>query len=282
MSIGIQTERSGVLINDAAGGTPQRIAWASALDPEPPETPPAGVQPWRSPNPQELDLHAPIPFPPCTYDEIRAHRRRALMGDPTIDPLDGHAYLTRCKLAAALMLIDGRNTVTDDDWRVSGRLIEISNGTRTEIIRVTEQATRRANRARALATAERDEIISDRKLQRARATVLRKIDARGQLTKNQLRMAMKADIRDYLDAALSDLLDAREINISPGRSGTHKVHVYHRYMPQKTASASADGACTESTCVPTPLDLARDRHSRERRRTRGKYRVTQQTGENAS
>ena len=95
-------------------------------------------------------------------------------------------------------------------------------------------------------------------------------------------MAMKADIRDYLDTAISDLLDAREITVSPGTSGTRKVHMYHRYIDQKQASSSGDEVCTESTYVPTPLDIARNRLPRRRQRTRGAHRLTQRTDDEAS
>ena len=178
----------------------------------------------------------------------------------------------RCKLAAALALLHKRRVIRADDWHRAGVLMQVSDETRQMVLNQVADADRRKNTARAQAVADRDEIVSDRKAQRARETVLRKIDARGQLTKNQLRMAMKADIRDYLDAALSDLLDAREITVSPGRSGTRKVHVYHRYMPSKQASTSDDGACTKRTYVPSPLELARHRQPRERQRTRGRYR----------
>jgi hypothetical protein len=51
---------------------------------------------------------------------------------------------------------------------------------------------------------------------------------------------IKIDIRDYYDAALTELLDRGEIAVSPGTRGHKKVHVYHRYIPQKEASSSAD------------------------------------------
>jgi len=93
---------------------------------------------------------------------------------------------------------------------------------------------------------------------------------------------MKADIRDYLDTAISDLLDNHEITVSPGMSGTRKVHVYHRYTLQKSIPTSNDDSCTESTRVPSPREMA-DRHQpRQRTRTRGKFRATQQTTEHAS
>lgn len=93
---------------------------------------------------------------------------------------------------------------------------------------------------------------------------------------------MKADIRDYLDTAISDLLDAGEITVSPGVSGTRKVHMYHRYMDEKQPLSRPNGECTDSTYVPTPLELIRQRPDRQRHRTRGRNRIDQQTCEDVS
>lgn len=280
---GVQPSQAGPLLAASGGGTPQRIWWAPTGDPDAPEERPA--------TPDPILIHppvrpGPIEIPDRARDAILAHRRAVLLEEPGIDPLDGHRYLVWLKIAAALAIIDGNHrqelAVTEEDWLLAEHLMAVSDATRQRCQRAVAEQSRQVNRARALAVAERDEIVSDRKLQRARTTVLRKIDARGQLTKNQLRMAMKADIRDYLDTAISDLLDAQEITVSPGTSGTRKVHMYHRYMPEKPASTSGDETCTESTYVPTPLDIARNRLPRQRQRTRGAHRLAQQTDDEAS
>jgi hypothetical protein len=282
--VGVQPLRSHALLGNADGGLPQRFIWLPTSDPDAPDDPPddpgtakIGRPAWLRITGRQMDLRVPD----VAWNAIRTHRLAVLREDPSVDPLDGHALLTRLKVAAALMALEGRTIVDEDDWRLAGHVMAVSAATRERCQRALAEQSRIANTARALATAERDEIVSDRKSQRARATVLRKIDARGQLTKNQLRMAMKADIRDYLDTAISDLLDAREIDVSPGMLGNREVHVYHRYMRQKHATTSTDVECTESPYVPTPRDMAGGRKPRHRERTRGKFRAIQQTIETA-
>lgn len=285
LTVGVQPLRSKALLDAADGGLPQRFVWLPTSDPDAPDDPPAfpgrlNIKPphWLRPVGKVFDLHIPA----VAKDAIRGHRLAVLREDPEVNPLDGHALLTRLKMAVGLMALDGRSVVSDEDWTLAGYVMAVSDRTRERCQRVLAEQSQRTNTARALASAERDEIVADRKMQRARETILRKIDARGQLTKNQLRQAMKADIRDHLDPALCELLDAQEIAISPGRRGTNKVHVYHRYTSAKQRSNSDDGTCTKSTRVPGPSAMpTKGSHpalitSSRRRRTR------QQTSEGAS
>lgn len=243
LTVGVQPLRSHALLGAADGGLPQRFVWLPTSDPDAPDEPPddpgtakIGRPSWLRITGRQLDLRVPE----VAWNAIRAHRLAVLREDPTVNPLDGHSLLTRLKVAAALMALDGRTIINDEDWELAGHVMAVSAATRERCQRALADQNRTINTARALATAERDEIMSDRKLQRARTTVLRKIDARGRLTKNQLRMAMKADIRDYLDTAISDLLDSREIDVSPGTLGDRKVHMYHRYIRQKHGPTSHD------------------------------------------
>ena len=287
--VGVQPERSGPILDAADGGLTQRFFWVPASDPDAPEVPPEAPEPllvpsaeWHSEVSSGNMPDGVLPIPDVATEAIVRARRAVLREEPDADPLAAHALLTRLKVAAGLMALDGNCAISEDDWELAGHLMEISDQTRQRCQRALAETSRRANTARALATAEREEISSERKLQRARTTVLRKIDARGQLTKNQLRMAMKADIRDYLDTAISDLLDAGEITVSPGTRGTRKVHMYHRYIDHKWSATSVDDECTDSTYVPTPLELARSRQPRRRQRTRGQNRIAQQTDERVS
>lgn len=273
--VGVQPLRAHTLLSGADGGTPQRFLWMPVLDAQRPEDRPD------TPEPIKVTIPAFPPgelkVPDVAIQAIDDHQAAIHRQDADVDPLAGHALLCRLKVACALMALDERDNLNDGDWHLAGNVMAVSDHTRAGVQNATAESARRANRARALAGAERDEIASDRRLQRAKETVLRKIDARGQLTKNQLRMAMKADIRDYLDPAISELLDAKIIDVSPGQSGVHRVHMYHRYMDRKPSFTSDDEPCTESTHVPTPNDMAPHREHRHRERTFGKFRTAQQT-----
>lgn len=285
--VGVQPLRAQALLNGADGGTPQRFIWMPVLDPDRPEQRPD------TPDPIEIAVPDFMPgdltVPDIAVHAIDAAQAAIHRGDADADPLAAHGLLTRLKVAAALMLLDERleepGVITDDDWHLAGIVMAISDATRSGVQQAVAASARNANRARAHAAAEREEVLSERKAQRARDTILRKIDRSGQQTKNQLRMAMKGDIRDYLDAALSDLLDRGEIIVSPVRSGTRQVHMYHRSIDQKWGTNSEDGSWTESPYGPTPANMPRQRKARQRpnrERTRGKFRTAQQTTEHAS
>lgn len=274
--VGMQHLRSGPVLAAVDGGLPQRFSWAPTWD----RTAPIVAPDWPGnltvtmPNwgTSPVDLAVPI----TVAREIDERRLAALHGE-TVNPLDGHADLVRLKLAAALMALDGRHELTEEDWQLSGVLMSVSAMTRQECQEALADQARAINRSRANAVAEREEIIDDRKALRAREAILRKLDSQGQQTKNELRRAMKSTIRDYLDPAIDELVERGEIAISPGRRGTQHVHVYQRYTPSKHPLSSDDRACTESTRGPTPLDLARNREPRQRQRSRGKYRTAQLT-----
>jgi hypothetical protein len=128
--------------------------------------------------------------------------------------------------------------------------MEVSAVTRERCRRALTEHRRVENTARALAVVEREEIVADRKSQRAREAILRKLSRDQQLTTGELRRSLKVDIRDYYDAALTELLDNGEVVISPGTRGNRKVHVYHRYMPEEPPRTSGNVPCTSGTRVP--------------------------------
>lgn len=217
--LGVQPLRSQPLIGAADGGLPQRFIWMPTSDPDAPDEPPAdpGVHTVRTPawdRPVGGHLHvvggnADLSVPDVARKAIRAHRLAVLREDPNVDPLDGHALLTRLKVAAALMALDGRTVVDAADWSLAGFVMDVSTYTRERCRRALLEQSRSRNTARALATADRDEIISERKLQRCKEGIIRALGrlAEGQtIAHNQLRRSLKSDVRDYFDAAVADLI----------------------------------------------------------------------------
>lgn len=216
MSVGVQPENSAALLADTSGGTPQRFCWVPVIDPSMPREAPNPPDPLDTRLPAWNRDRADVVELVYAHDEIRdliIDTHIAKQRGELTDPLAGHSILTRCKLAAALALLHKRTVIDTEDWQRAGVLMELSDHTRQTVVETVAAADRRRNTARALAVADREQIISDRRAQRARETILRKIDSRGQQTKNQLRMAMKADIRDYLDSAISDLMETGEIAV---------------------------------------------------------------------
>lgn len=207
--VGVQPGRAGALLDGADGGTPQRMIWLPVLDADMPDERPEEPGPVIVKQPHfSGDLAVPV----VAREAIDAHQLAMHRG--TVDPLDGHRLLVRLKVAAALMVLDCRNEaprINDEDWQLAGLVMEISDQTRAWVQRERAEAARRINRGRALAAADRDEIISDSKLNRAKQAILRKLRRSVELPTRELRHALKADIRDNFTTALTELADEGHI-----------------------------------------------------------------------
>ncbi|OBC10356.1 hypothetical protein A5788_06570 [Gordonia sp. 852002-50816_SCH5313054-c] len=216
LSVGVQPERAAPLLSDLAG-TAQRFLWLPVADPDAPDTRPTEPERWTVPRTLvPADRQVRLALPDEAVRAMETHHLRKLRDDPDVNPLDGHALLTRAKVASALMVLDGRmHTVSLDDWELAGVLMRVSDRTRARIEREARAVARKVNEARAIAAAERDEVIADRKLQRARAAILRWLERDGELATRDLRMRARSDWRDALTPALADLIaDGSVIEIS--------------------------------------------------------------------
>src|SRR6476646_4144472 len=53
--------------------------------------------------------------------QVMDDRWRRSQPDVTVDPLDGHLFYIRAKLACALALLNGhRSSIRDEDWELAG------------------------------------------------------------------------------------------------------------------------------------------------------------------
>ncbi|QOF32623.1 Uncharacterised protein [Mycobacteroides abscessus subsp. abscessus] len=221
LSIGAQPGHTGVLFNDTTGGTPQRILWMPTTDPTMPAEAPAEPAPlntklpaWKADNGAVEITYGPAEI---SHTIISAHLARQ-RGEA--DALDGHAMLTRCKVAALLAILHQRSVVSEMDWQLSASVMAMSNTTREWMLNEAQKIGQAANRARAHATADREEIVSDRKLQRARDAVLRWLGKFDELSTRDLRPKLKAEIREYLDSALAELADEGRVEVIQVQLGT--------------------------------------------------------------
>lgn len=154
--VGVQPTRAGGILDDADGGTPQRFIWLPATDDSAPDRAPRAPEPfvWHAPGEDvipTIDGHRTL--------EVCANARRIideaqvarLRGDG--HALDGHALFSRLKVAAALALLDHRGAVTDDDWRLAGDVMTVSDRTRdfcrTEILKQSKAESRERAEQRA-------------------------------------------------------------------------------------------------------------------------------------
>ncbi len=212
MLLGVQPGRAAPLLDDAAGGTPQRFLWLPSTDPDAPDvTPPA---------PPALVLQAEVwppaergvfvlPVPPVAAQAIQDARLTTLRNQP--EGLNGHALLARLKLAQALTLLDGRRVMTEDDWRLSGVVMEVSDRTRSSVERHLSEEADKANLQRARAEGKRaavaDEAKDEQVIKRISKNIMKCLQDGEEVAASQLRRQLASRNRDRFDEVVA-LLDA--------------------------------------------------------------------------
>lgn len=229
--LGVQPLRSQPLLAAADGGLPQRIVWVPADDPDAPDRAPQKPEPLKVVTP-DWDTaewvtisggQTVLSVPATARRQIDAHRLAVLRSDPDIDPLDGHALLTRLKVAASLMILDGHTTISDEDWDLAGSVMEISTATREQCRQALADQTRRSNRARAYDQADREAIIAARltedRQQRVAKAITRKLKRVGRAKRTDLRRACDVSIRGDFDVVFDLLVDKELIVPMEGRDG---------------------------------------------------------------
>lgn len=178
---GIQPARSGVLLHDADGGTPQRWLWLPVHDPtairradklKPPsyqgQPPSVDFDVWvptgelrgekDEPLPVEIKTRYEIAVCKAAWDEIIDARELNLISEH--GSMDSHSLLTRLKVAALLAILNRRMEVTQDDWRLAKTVMWVSNQTRakcqSELDQAEEEEHARKGRGRAAASIAED------------------------------------------------------------------------------------------------------------------------------
>lgn len=137
MLVSVQPDRAAALFDDAGGGTPQRFQWFIGRDrritENPPEWPMLRKEPRRIPLISSSDMARAagiVEVPQEVRDTVRRARATSMSGDDTA--LDGHALYCREKSAFALALMDGRTSINDEDWKLSGIAAAVSDWTREQ------------------------------------------------------------------------------------------------------------------------------------------------------
>lgn len=261
LAVGVQPLKSGTLLDDADGGTPQRFVWLPTNDPHRPVTarnapvtqvPAGGI--WECPprlraqgemnvnseGDQEMLKRgqgvahlARIVIEVCEtarnaiLDAREERLDQDLMGDET--GLNGHALLTRLKVAALLALYDdGRTSVTDEDWWLADFVMKVSDETRAVCLAALAVAKTRDNRAAGRADAEREEARGGQDIARAARLVVACLNRHagnadgGWVTSGKLRAnALESRDRDLFEMAVKRAEQAGQIERAESKRG-HK------------------------------------------------------------
>ncbi|WP_148222497.1 bifunctional DNA primase/polymerase [Rhodococcus opacus] len=220
VSLGVQPERAGALLSDAGGGTPQRFLWLPTNDPDisrvrptepPPLKIPEGGTVWGS-------YARSIAVPAVVEDTVLdAHVRRS-QGHG--DALDGHALFVREKAAVALALLDGRTDVNDNDWTLTGILMDMSDRTRASVSTTLSQAEVEAARAMGrldgMRRAESDDAAGSERVQRIGRRIVANLEKYGPETPGYAYRRIASRDRDYVEEAMQIQVAAGVVVLEAG------------------------------------------------------------------
>jgi len=184
LMIGYQPSTALPLLADHEAGTPQRFLYIWAVDPTIP--PRSARVPWpgeiASPFPPDVPTDAPppgavFPGPPAVdlspirfaesildelYDTEHAKSTGTLPaghwllvpGTLDLDPYKSQHTVLKVKVSALLALLEGRRTVTEDDWRLAQVVIDTSDRVRGYLDALAREAAGKARAAFLAAEAE--------------------------------------------------------------------------------------------------------------------------------
>lgn len=148
--VGVQPELSDVLLNAqaVANGQPQRWLWAptsdAAADPDAEVV--LGELHWRHGWASETSLEpVEVAVPAWVRRIVREAAAQRARGET--DALDGHALLTRLKVAAAIAALHGERDVTAQWWGLAGSVMKVSDATRRSCLEAIAARRERDNEA---------------------------------------------------------------------------------------------------------------------------------------
>lgn len=256
---GIQPKRSGVLLHDLDGGTPQRWLWLPVADAaairrtdklKPPGyagRPPAidfdvwvpeGEQRGEKDEPIQVDTKSRFEIPVCrrAQEAIIDARELNLISDEA--SMDSHSLLTRLKVAALLAFLDRRMEVADSDWELAHAVMWMSNKVRAECQRALEDAEEEENHRRgrgramvAMAEQVAGPILRDKRAERiqelgGKALGILQANSDREYSPRELKIAtMDAKgVREYGDDVIAAVLTVPGVTQGPEiSSGGRKI-----------------------------------------------------------
>jgi hypothetical protein len=222
--VGVQPERARPLLDEADAGTPPRFLWLPTLDPDAPDRQPDAPEPilWHNPTwtpdgtssgpdgPRDVEVcdTARQVIDQARLDRLRGNGHR----------LDGHALLTRLKVAAALALLNGRTDVNDEDWQLAGHVTEISDATRQTVVDALGEQQAAANRARGRDEAERavvaEEHTAEHHIRRVAQWITKRLHDHGDwMTHKELHGGLNGRDRQWFAEAITRLVLARSLTV---------------------------------------------------------------------
>jgi hypothetical protein len=238
--MGIQPERAGPLLADAAAGLPQRFLWTPATDAAIPDVP----TPW----PGALSLQ---PTPPLDHyaqrdatgyirhymqvvDEIVSEIREADLavarGRQCADVMAAHGYLLQLRVAALLALVEGRMEVSVDDWHIARHIKSHSDATVAGTRAVLQAEERQQEDSTAGKRSRVEARMTDHRIVECAQRVAAKVVQRPGCSARYLRQCLP-NWRDVLTAGIDHALGKGWVleKSEPGRGGDRRAF----YPPER-------------------------------------------------
>lgn len=217
---GVQPTRSAALLEDSDAGTPQRFVWVRAVDPTIPD---AEVE-W----PGELKWSPPevtgfLDYPDHVKAVVRSTRLAQQRGEGR--ELDGHLVLLRLKVGAALALLHGGTSITDEWWALAGRIVDASLALQEDCKTVLAAEGQKRTAGAAIAASRAQDAAEEDRVKRAAQLILKRVReaSGGWVTKHQARPGTHA-LREHMDDAIEILRLAGQVEVgeyeSRGQQGT--------------------------------------------------------------
>lgn len=236
--VGFQMSTAQPLLDDVAGGTPQRFLWCSVTDPNVPHRPTvhpgpldvALTKPWGHGKAYAVD-HTEISFAQEIKDELWTENLLRVQGQVTVDnPLDAHRPMTLCKVASLLALLDSRRNVTVEDWELAKVVWETSCAVRDSVVAYGQEARRlvedtavQKHVKRELLTRQATDryvaVQEDKDIVRVARWLAKRVSEKGLLTRKDVREAMASRDKKHLDDALVYATGQDWVLIEDGKYG---------------------------------------------------------------
>lgn len=207
--VNVQPAKAGALFDDSEGGTLQRFMWFPGVDPRITSEPPLSPGELTLPPYTAWQYPRTLQIPWAATELIRDERARSMQGSQ--DALDGHALFIREKFAYGLAVLDGRDEMNDEDWRLSGTASRVSDMTREWVASQLDVAARADAEKRgtlqgvSIAAADEEKMrVNNKRLSRIAKWIMGKLGEASATTGALVRAAPSRD-RNYIAPVLAKL-----------------------------------------------------------------------------
>jgi hypothetical protein len=206
LTVGIQIGHSDTLLNDERGGLSQRFLWFSTTDPGLPSI--DDLPHWPGPLDWDEADPGPLAYPLSVIRETKEKRHAVTTGAYVPGPYEEHRNLVQLKVAALLAILNKRDHVSLDDWKLASMVVEASDAVRltavdeVQRLRTEERAKRSTETAHANLVQE--DVINEGRTERIARSIARHVHQHHfDCTRKCTRTSLHSPDRGGFDDALA-------------------------------------------------------------------------------